>query len=108
MTLNGANEYCNPTVENIAKEVFLAVDILMSGIKGLRLHKVKIHETPNCFTVCKRKSITTDEGNNFHRWRYAEIHKYKLDKGKIEYDDRKAKPSDGDSPGIGAIPEHSG
>jgi 6-pyruvoyltetrahydropterin/6-carboxytetrahydropterin synthase len=56
MSLNGKSAYCNPTVENIAKEVFCAIAILFQSYvhSGLTLHKVTIYETPNCFTECKR------------------------------------------------------
>lgn len=89
MSLNGQNEYCNPSVENIAKEVFLAMDVLFVAYPGLKIHKVRIHETPNCSTVCSRKSISDDERENWLKVRYQEVSDYAVAKGIMEYDDRK-------------------
>lgn len=94
MSLNGQDQYCNPSVENIVKEVFLAMDILTKALykdagTGLRIHKVLIYETPNCWTECFADSVSNDELTNFSAAREDEIRQYALDKGKIEYDDRK-------------------
>lgn len=88
MRLNGAG-YCNPTVENIAKEVFLAVQYLMIPFipKGLSMKSVTIYETPNCLTYCN--SVGVKERENFITWRGAELLVYRDLKGIIEYDDRK-------------------
>jgi len=94
MSLNGEGEYCNPSVENIAKEIFLAMDILSETLygnspTGLKIHNVKIYETPNCWTDCDRSSISYNERQNFMVSRLSEIVKYAQDKGVFEYDDRK-------------------
>lgn len=94
MSLNGEGEYCNPSVENIAKEVFLAVDILSNTLyknapTRLQIHKVTIYETPNCWTECIADSISLAEFANFKKVREAEIKQYAFDKGVVEYDDRK-------------------
>ena len=92
MSLNGLGEYCNPTVENIAKEIFLAMEILGKTLypkkNGLTIHKVKIYETPNCYTVCKKKSISKEEFDNFNLVRGEEISTYAKEKGILNYDDR--------------------
>jgi 6-pyruvoyltetrahydropterin/6-carboxytetrahydropterin synthase len=88
MSLNGDGEYCNPTVENIAKEIFLAMKLLFIEYPALKIHKVKIHETPNCSTVCSKKSITSSEENNFNEKNYEAIIQYAKDKGILNYDDR--------------------
>jgi len=89
MSLNGT-DYCNPTAENIAKEIFLAMEILFRGANnGLRIKKVILNETPNCRVDCKLKSITEDERMNFHEARFKDIENFRINKGKIEYDDRK-------------------
>lgn len=95
MSLNGKGNYCNPSVENIAKEVFLAMHGLCRTLYGgnaigLKIHKVKIYETPNCFTVCKHKSISFDEQASFEHAHQKEIEAYAKEKGVVEYDDRKA------------------
>jgi len=94
MSLNGKDEYCNPSVENIAKEVFLAMEILFDFQythipTGLKIHEVKIHETPNCYTVCTANSITDTDRFNFDSARFNEINEYAKLKGIMEYDDRK-------------------
>jgi 6-pyruvoyltetrahydropterin/6-carboxytetrahydropterin synthase len=95
MSLNGAGEYCNPSVENIAKEVFLAMDVLSETLyqnspTGLKIHKVQIYETPNCSTECFRESISSNEFINFTDASVA-IKEYAISKGVLEYDDRKKK-----------------
>jgi len=87
MTLNG-KRYCNPTVENIAKEVFLAISTLFKHESKLILTDVKLFETPNCWTICTRKSITTKEEDNFLTHNLENLMKYSEEKGQIEYDDR--------------------
>jgi 6-pyruvoyltetrahydropterin/6-carboxytetrahydropterin synthase len=94
MSLNGEGEYCNPSVENIAREVFLAMDIMTSILyggkpTGLKIHRVTIYETPNCWTEVKAASITDAERNNFIKARWNEISEYAKAKGVLEYDDRR-------------------
>jgi 6-pyruvoyltetrahydropterin/6-carboxytetrahydropterin synthase len=94
MSLNGQNEYCNPSVENIAKEVFLAMEILSDTLygnvpTGLKIHDVTIYETPNCWTSCDINSISDNERKNFYQVREQLITDYAHEKGVIEYDDRK-------------------
>ena len=94
MSLNGEGEYCNPSVENIAKEVYLAMEILTNelygnAMTGLEIHNVKIYETPNCYTDANHDSIGNKERENFYATRLAEIVEYAKSKGVFEYDDRK-------------------
>ena len=96
MSLNGKGEYCNPSVENIAKEVFLAMDHLShilygTSQTGLKIHSVKIYETPNCWTECFRDSITETEQAHFMDANAKAIKEYAQEKGVLEYDDRKIK-----------------
>jgi len=96
MSLNGEGEYCNPSVENIAKEIFMAMDTLSKVLyrdstTGLEIHSVKIYETPNCWTNCFRDSISDTERIHFSKARFEEIKNYALEKGVLEYDDRKIK-----------------
>lgn len=96
MSLNGEGEYCNPTVENIAKEIFMSMAIIShilygDSSTGLKIHQVKIYETPNCWTDCYKESISEIEGTNFSKVRFEEIKEYALEKGILEYDDRKNK-----------------
>jgi 6-pyruvoyltetrahydropterin/6-carboxytetrahydropterin synthase len=92
MSLNDG-EYCNPTVENIAKEIFLAVECLVTELyrtpSCLKLDKVTIYETPNCFTECYNTSVSFQERYNFNLYRKDELVAYAKEKGIIEYDGRK-------------------
>lgn len=94
MSLNGQGQYCNPSVENISKEVFLAMEILTETLyagspTGLKIHSVDINETPNCGTTCDINSISEVERYNFRLQNYESIVRYAKDKGVFEYDDRK-------------------
>lgn len=88
MSLNGFDSYCNPSVENIAKEVFLGVEFLLNN-SYLKLQKVRLYETPNCFTDCFADSVSQGEKNNFLKRHKQDLQKYKDEKGVMEYDDRK-------------------
>lgn len=88
MSLNGFSEYCNPTVENIAKEMYLALQLLHNN-NSLSLQYIRLYETPNCYTECYRHSISPIEKENFLRKHKQDLEKYKKEKGTIEYDDRK-------------------
>lgn len=89
MSLNGENQYCNPSVENIAKEVFLAMEILFkSYMPNLKIKKVVIHETPNCYTKCTNKSISEIERDNFRLYNLEGIELYRDQLGILNYDDR--------------------
>lgn len=89
MSLNGEGEYCNPSVENIAKEVFLAMEVLSENYPLLKIASVKIYETPNCFTECFSHSIKIDEREHWRKARYKQVREYSILKGVLEYDDRK-------------------
>jgi 6-pyruvoyltetrahydropterin/6-carboxytetrahydropterin synthase len=89
MSLNGEGQYCNPSVENIAKEVFLAMEVLFSSYENLSIHRIIIYETPNCSTICSTQSISTEERINWQACREEEIVNYAQEKGMFEYDDRK-------------------
>lgn len=89
MSLAGKGEFCNPSVENIAKEMFLAMKILFDGrAGGLQIHEVKVWETPNCWTTCTADSITIFEEENFRKVHQKSIEIYKENKGVFDYDAR--------------------
>jgi len=87
MSLNGKIEYCNPSVENIAKEIFLAMEVLFEQYPQLKMHKIRLYETPNCATTCK--GVDSVERANWILARYNEVKAYAVEKGIVEYDDRK-------------------
>ena len=89
MALNGEGEYCNPSVENIAKEIFLAMEILFRSYTDLKINKVILHETPNCYTVCTDSSVTKRERQHWTETNEESILAYAAALGVMEYDDRK-------------------
>lgn len=89
MSLNGKGQYCNPSVENISKEIFLAIRLLMKGYNGLTLTIIRLYETPNCYAETFSNSIGVFEERNFLEVRQKEIEQYKEKLGVVEYDDRK-------------------
>jgi 6-pyruvoyltetrahydropterin/6-carboxytetrahydropterin synthase len=87
MSLNGRLEYCNPSVENIAKEIFLAMEVLFVQYPELKMHELILHETPNCYTRCL--GVSDVERDNWRKMRFNEVDAYAKEKGIVEYDDRK-------------------
>ena len=89
MSLNGLDGYCNPTAENICREVFMAIDLLFVDYQYLKLHHVRYNETPNCWVDTYQESISPREKENFYAYRAAEITAYTQALGVLEYDSRK-------------------
>lgn len=89
MSLNGKDKYCNPSAENISKEIFLAMEILFARYRDLEIHEVELYETPNCSVSCFKESISVEERRNWRESRFDEVFHYTKSKGVIEYDDRK-------------------
>lgn len=85
------HEYCNPTVENIAREIFIAMKYLFEEVDGLVIYQIRLWETPNCYTDCFADSIPQDELYSFSEARGTQLKKYAREKGVVEYDDRKSK-----------------
>ncbi|MBI1859487.1 MAG: 6-carboxytetrahydropterin synthase [Deltaproteobacteria bacterium] len=83
----GTDSFCNPTAENIAKELFYAADVLLSNT-GLNTHSVKLWETMNCHVECTGLSAaeqtlfeTSDLTTQLLDWKSAQ--------GTVEYDARR-------------------
>lgn len=87
MSLAGIGEYCNPTVENIAQEIFLAMEVLFEVYPALTVYEIILYETPNCYTKCVGVSGATRE--LWKAVRAPEVRQYAREKGIVEYDDRK-------------------
>lgn len=90
MSLNGS-EYCNPTAENISKELFMTMELLFDEIykpQGMNVFKVVLYETPNCSVVCKSDSITKSERKNFMKVNKDNILNFRDRLGILNYDDR--------------------
>ena len=89
MSLNG-DKYCNPSVENVAREVFLAQQILFEQYPMLKVWHLRLYETPNCYTDCYGESIKEIDKIHFYGNKYESIKQYATEKGIVEYDDRKS------------------
>lgn len=92
MSLNGEGKYCNPSAENISKEIFLAMELLFSnqgGDNGLKISKIDLWETPNCKVTCTAESIFESERKEFISQNGDDIKTYMNGKGVLNYDDRK-------------------
>lgn len=89
MSLNGAGIYCNPTAENISREIFIAMEILFQDHPDLIVNQIRLYETPSCWIDTFRESINDTERSNFYNYRGNEILAYAKSMGIIEYDSRK-------------------
>lgn len=87
MSLVDAEGFCNPSAENIAKEIFFAVGRLMFP-QGVMLKKVTLHETPNCYVECT--SLSVEEMGCLSSALGGALKAYATEKGVVEYDERKA------------------
>ncbi len=88
MSLNGEGNYCNPTAENSAKEIFIAVTLLFENFPELTLECVRYAETPNCWVEAFASSCSDDEIKHFIAFRGNQVLQYAKDKGVVEYDQR--------------------
>lgn len=88
MSLQGKDEYCNPSAENIAKELFLAMEHLFGNYKNFKISKITLWETPNCRTDCTSESISSTERLNFYNANFQHLLDYRNNKGEVIYDDR--------------------
>ena len=94
MSLNGGG-YCNPSVENIAREVLLSQMVLFeSYAPTLKPRHLKLYETPNCYTECMASSIPATEKAAFLSIRESDLRQYAAEKGVVEYDDRLVSEAD--------------
>jgi 6-pyruvoyltetrahydropterin/6-carboxytetrahydropterin synthase len=89
MSLNGKAKYCNPTTENLSREIFLAMEILFAAYPELHIHQVRFYETPQCWVDTVAQSITAAEKQHFQQIRGNAIKKYAEEKGVLQYDIRK-------------------
>lgn len=88
MSLNGSNQYCNPTAENIAKEILILIDNLIM-IPGLNMHSIKLMETPKSGITEYFSNIHDFEKQNVLSINKGLLSQFKKSKGVIQYDDRK-------------------
>jgi len=82
--------YCNPSAENIAKELFYAVSTLMDrdDESQFKLDRIRLYETPNCFVECEGLNVSEMIKLRDSGFR-DEVLAYKAKMGIVEYDERK-------------------
>lgn len=85
MSLHGKGVFCNPSVENMAKEIFMAISSIMNT-DDLLFSKLTLYETPNSYTICTRESISDKEMLSFMSATQNLLMEYKNKKGRISYD----------------------
>lgn len=79
---------CNPSVENIAKEIFFAIQILLEN-ENIKLAEVILHETANCIGICSGLSAHEQKVFRSNQGYVKQIAEFKNKLGQIEYDSRK-------------------
>lgn len=97
MNLMGEGEFCNPSAENISKELFFAFTKLLDDINNckLQVHSVKLWETENCYVTCFRDTLSELDWKNLEASSFArDLEAYKIKVGSFEYDQRKATEED--------------
>ena len=97
MNLLGDNGDCNPSAENISKELFFAAGKLLNDPNncGLKVEKVVFYETPNCWVECTEESISQTDLTNLEASEFARsLEQWRKDKGTLEYDLRRATEED--------------
>lgn len=86
MHLLDKDGFCNPSAENIAKEIFFAVSSLMDD-DNLTLVGVKLFETVNCFVECN--GLTREEETFLAETDLClDVINWKNQMGVIDYDER--------------------
>jgi len=66
MSLNGDGVFCNPTAENIIKEMLLGLKLLFKDFGGVSVWGIKLYETPNCSVETFVDGVTYEEEVNFN------------------------------------------
>lgn len=91
MTANGQGQYCNPTAENIALEMFccLAYMTRISELdRFIAFDRIDLWETPNCkVSVCDSDVDQQTYEHVIHAQGF-DLVEYVKQKGTLQYDDR--------------------
>lgn len=85
MSLEG-QEYCNPSVENIASEIYIVMSLLFAQ-SNIEIASVKVYETPNFSTICYDVPHS-DNVTNFLELKGNSILQWRTKQGEVVYDDR--------------------
>jgi len=96
MNLTGG-DFCNPSAENIAKELFFACKILLDDPSncGLEVYEVKLYETPNCWVTTRKESLSESDWFHLNNSEFKkDLEDYRKQTGSLEYDERSASKKD--------------
>lgn len=88
MTLGGPDADCNPSAENLSKEIFVQIAYLMNT-DNIWLDSLRLYETPNCWVDTKKEDIRAEETYNILTARRERLDEFNKKVGYFEYDERK-------------------
>lgn len=97
MNLMGEGEFCNPSAENISKELFFACSKLLNEPNNcnLKVYEIKLWETENCFVTCREEFMSETDIQNLENSEFARsLEQFRKEMGTLEYDVRKASAKD--------------
>jgi hypothetical protein len=85
LSLNGKFQDCAPTLQNIAKELFLlAASIYSDRSNDFRVSRVTVLAKPVAIT-CTKESIEPEQAQNWVNVRFAQVRKYVEDREVVKY-----------------------
>lgn len=93
MALNG-DSFCNPSAENMSKELYLAMQGIINSYKAQGIHilynleNIRLYETENSFVDCTSLCISERDEYNFNHKYYDLIYNYTQQCSTFEYDSR--------------------
>jgi 6-pyruvoyltetrahydropterin/6-carboxytetrahydropterin synthase len=90
MSLNGKDQDCEPTIQNIVREIFLAMAVIFESNPALQIHLVTAYESEAGFATCTKESITPQQAQNWLSVNYTPLKSYADSKSYVEYQDSKA------------------
>ena len=73
MSLNGGGEYCNPTAENISKEMLMMAHLMFRNHPGLSVESLTLFETPKCSTFTQLVNVSIKNWQNWLERRQPEL-----------------------------------
>jgi 6-pyruvoyltetrahydropterin/6-carboxytetrahydropterin synthase len=90
MSLNGKDQDCEPTIQHITKEIFLAMAVIFESNPALQIQLVSAYEPEAGFATCTKETITPQQAQNWLSVNYTPLKSYADSKSYVEYQDPKA------------------
>lgn len=97
MNLMGEGNFCNPSAENLSKEIFFAASKLLDDPQNcnIAVSNIRLSETKKCWVDCTKDSLSSEDLKNLEASEYAkDIQAHKTAIGSFEYDARKITKKD--------------